>query len=223
VYLNPKAHGAQHARTLTAQVFTRLGLAAAWNAIASGLRPDDELQIIALDLTAENNARVKLYVRHQHDFIADFERAASIATDNIGSDIRTFVAELFPAGESWASRPATTMYIATLEDTRIDASFCLATYPFLGNDAVALERITSLLRRFGLSTGAYTRAVRALAPGESSAQRGLHNYVSFQNRDGARRVTVYLTPRMYLHRLGPIGFDPLVAWPTPTGRLAAQS
>ena len=77
------------------------------------------------------------------------------------------------------------------------------------------DRVTCLLTRCGLPIDVYRRCLDALATGPLETEIGIHNYISFQRLNGTPRVTVYLCPRMYLYRLGAIGLDPKVAWPSP--------
>ena len=67
-------------------------------------------------------------------------------------------------------------------------------------------------------------ALRALAGGGSADGEGLHGWASLQWTGGRPAVTVYLSPRLYLARFGPVALAPERMWPSPVpGRLACAS
>jgi hypothetical protein len=217
VYLNPKAKGKNRTREIVRSAVDKLGHMDAWLQVASSMREHDELQFFSLDLDSSDQARSKIYLRHRFCTPADLEHALAVVNDSIPGDATTFSRALL-GRVAVLPRPALTMYtFIPGRGLPKQPAIHLAVFPYGGSDAAMRDRISSLLTGYGLPTKTYLRCLDALAVRPLQDEIGIHNYVSFQRQNGMPRITVYLSPRIYLYRLGAIGFDPKIAWPTPIG------
>jgi DMATS type aromatic prenyltransferase len=216
IYLNPGARGMPD-REVCAEALQRLGLGAAWTAIAAVLTPYDQLVFFSLDLSPQLGARAKVYVRHRGATVADLERTASAAAEYQVGDARALCQAIVGEPEPDLYRPPlTTLYCAPDQPERPQrAALQLPLYPYAPDDAVAYERIRGCLVEHGLDPERYERCVRALAPGSLAEESGLHGWVSLQREHGRPRITTYFHPRVYRARYGPLALDPARCWPSP--------
>jgi Tryptophan dimethylallyltransferase len=213
LYLNPKARGPQQARSTISSALARLGHPQAALRFESLMRPDDEYQFLCLDLVQHGDARTKIYIRHRRSTVDKWCAHLEQTDPRAAADARVLCGAIL---EGEPRRPPVSMY--TLKAEADEISGCAAQLPtFYSSDTGATlhDRVIRLLTSYGLPTSLYVRSVEAFAGPSPSDQVGMHNYVSVQRPQGAPRVTVYLCPRVYLERLGPIGFDPQVTWPNP--------
>ncbi len=216
IYLNPAARGLPPA-DVCAEALGRLGLGAAWDAIAAVLRPPDQLAFFSLDLSPQLGARVKLYVRHRGTAAADLERVASCTAEYVPGDALALAQAICGAREPDLRRAViTTLYcVPESRDRPQRAGLQMPLYPYVQHDGAARERIVALLATHGLSSAPYRRCLAALATRPLHEEMGIHGWVSLQREQGAPRVTAYFQPRMYLARYGPLSLDPPRFWPSP--------
>jgi DMATS type aromatic prenyltransferase len=86
VYLNPKAHGAEHAAEVVGEALARIGMRKAWRPVAQ--RQDElaakghEIEFFALDLASPRSARAKVYFRHGPVTVDQLDTVASLAREH---------------------------------------------------------------------------------------------------------------------------------------------
>ncbi|ACA14682.1 conserved hypothetical protein [Methylobacterium sp. 4-46] len=219
VYLHLMAPGRARARATAEAALDRLGLAPAWPGLAARLAPEDEPLFLSLDLVPGPEARVKLYVRHGW---AGPETLAAPHDPAFSGEVLAFVRGL--AGDGPIRRGALTAF--HLRPGRAEPSHVtthLRLYPHCArSDAVLAARLTRALDRLGLPAAPYRAALAALAPGGLDGEEGLHGWASLQRHGARPAVSVYVSPRLYLARFGPVALDPERLWPSPVPAAALR-
>lgn len=220
VYLHLMAAGRRQARATARAALDRLGLYACWEGIAARLGPDDDLLFLGFDLLPGDAARVKLYLRHAE---ADAAQLAQHAADPCCREgVRAFVETLAGPGRAVRRGALSALHLTPGSTAPARVTTHLRLFPHCAtSDAVLRDRLRAALRRLGLPTGPYDAALRALAGDDLADEEGLHGWASLQWAGGRPAVTVYLSPRLYLARFGPVALAPEQMWPSPVpGRLA---
>ncbi|HZE51226.1 MAG TPA: tryptophan dimethylallyltransferase family protein [Jatrophihabitantaceae bacterium] len=198
IYLNPALAGLARAPELVTTAMARLGLQEAWANLVEHLRACGvpvQPVTLALDLDAGPRSRVKAYFRHEDASIETIEQAAALATSHSpGSFERLY--RLLVDGPGYAPRkPPQTCFAFHGDDPRpSSATFYLPLDPNVDSDAVAVERVTRLLRSTGIDEAPYLAMTEAVRPvGSSLAETHMQSYVGYSDADGGR-VIVYLAP-----------------------------
>lgn len=216
VYLHVMALGRHRARSTARAALDRLGLVASWPAVESRLQDADELLFLSFDLVAGDAGRVKIYIRHAEATAAALARAAqSPGSDNAGG-IQSFVDELAGGPGRIIRRGAlTSLQLKGGSEEPVHASTHIRLYPHCAaSDSVLFTRLERVLRQFGIPSTPYRAAFRSLTS-PTRTDEALHGWASIQWTRERPSVTVYLSPRLYFERLGPIALDPPRMWPSP--------
>jgi DMATS type aromatic prenyltransferase len=205
IYFDAQARGRWRAPALVEEALDRLGLDAAWPAIANmGRRgPElDELKYFSLDATPSPAARVKVYWRHHH---VTAEQVADVAGDFglTRDEARDFCQHITGGAGPYHARPIFTCSALTSGPGLNVASSRTLYVPvsaYASSDAQANERVERYLERFDKARP-YQRMMAGLTKGRAlDATAGLMSYVSVQRREGEPRVTVYLSPEAHTIR-----------------------
>ncbi|WP_407520167.1 hypothetical protein [Methylobacterium oryzisoli] len=222
VYLHLMAAGRRQARATARAALDRLGLGATWEGIAARLGPDDDLLFLGFDLLPGDAARVKLYLRHAE---TDAARLAEAADPDSRDSVRAFVESLAGPGRIVRRGALSALHLRPDAPEPARVTTHLRLFPHCGaSDAMLRDRLCAALHRLGLPSAPYEAAFRALGGEESGDGEGLHGWASLQGAGGRPAVTVYLSPRLYLARFGPVALAPERMWPSPVlGRLACAS
>ncbi|HVY26033.1 MAG TPA: tryptophan dimethylallyltransferase family protein [Polyangiaceae bacterium] len=197
-YFNPQAQGIGSAVTLVEEALRRLGLHGAWAHLAATLARRgphyDELKYFALDLSASEHARVKVYVRHHEATAEDLEVAASAAPDFIPGEAREFARAMGGGTPRFTERATFTCAAFTGNDEGRPAAttqyFPVCAYA--GDDLEVEERVAGYLRANGMDDTPYRKMLSAFADRPLDAGVGMQSWVAFRRLHGVPRLTVYL-------------------------------
>jgi|GEM_PF-6562275 len=222
IYLWAGARGVNQASASCARMLERLGCARAWERIQALLRPTDVIAFVGLDLLADEDARVKVYVNHPAPLsVEEYERAASLSPGSIPGDAASFLRILRGDDTSakdlqkltfHANRQVMTSYrIVPGKAGDIDSVALQFPYALCSpGGAPAPERTRALLRTHGLPTEDYDRCLSVFSPLANS-------YISFQRANGHPVVTPYFSSRLFAERFGLLtrDWDTLRSWHFP--------
>jgi Tryptophan dimethylallyltransferase len=216
VYLHLMALGQQSAHRTAYAALERLGIEDGWDAVESRLHGADELLFLSFDLVSADVGRVKIYIRHAEATTATLVCAAQLPGSDNSADIRAFVEELAGGDNPIIRRGAlTSLQLKRGSNVPVHATTHIRLYPHCASsDAVLFARIRRALQRLGIPTAPYEKAVAALAA-RGLGEEGVHGWASVQWTQQRPSVTVYLSPRLYFARHGPIALDPSRMWPSP--------
>ena len=203
VYLNPQIRGKDGAADLVSEAMERLGFARAWTSVTKSSTPydprRDELIIVCLDLSMNNDARVKVYRRHHHATAKYIDAVASVALDYQAGDAIRFYDIVAGTNGPFESKGAATSLTFRHGDVGGPSSATLA-FPiaeYSDNDQVARKRITRYITNYGLSAASYERAIDAFAVRPLDRGQGIHAHVTLRREAKAPRVTMYFASEAY--------------------------
>lgn len=202
-YLNPAVRGSAQTVAVVEEAFGRLGFERAWRNVAQALRHDgprrDELAIVSLDLSASEDARIKLYIRHHRGAVRDIDAVARLATDYREGCVSEFYRTLAGDEGPYLAKPALTELAFTDPHADRPASVTLE-FPigsYVETDQVAAERIRHCLTAYGLSTGVYDEAIRCFATRALGDGSGIHAHVTLRWVRESPRIGIYLASEAY--------------------------
>ncbi len=224
VYLHLMALGRHNARSTARAALARLGLGESWPSIEARLHEADELLFLSFDLVPAEQARVKVYIRHAEATAETLARAAQVPGSDRPGEVRSFVDELVGSANRIIRRGAlTSMHLKRGSGAPVHASTHIRLYPHCAtSDSVLFTRVQRVLRQFGIPGAPYETAVAALASRRFDDE-AIHGWASIQWAQQRPSVTVYLSPRLYFERHGPIALDPPRMWPSPVDPAACGS
>ncbi|MBV9313106.1 MAG: tryptophan dimethylallyltransferase [Pseudonocardia sp.] len=203
IYFNPQAHGPEHAYDLVHESMHRLDLGAAYPVLAMHtLRRGHELDkpsFFALDLSADADARIKVYVSHLEAGASDVEAVAQGGRRVPPGVLREFCQIAGGAAGPFTNRPLISSYafIASDTDRPSGYSLYLPIRDYVPDDAVAQCRVRDVLGRAGLDRDILDRALSAVTNRPLDAGVGLIAHVSLRMGRLRPGVTVYLSSEAY--------------------------
>ncbi len=197
-YFNPQARGVGNAPALVEEALCRLGFSKAWNALSQSVvrrGPDrDELKYLALDLSDEREARVKVYVRHHGVTPQELENMGPISTTHVPGEALSFIDAMGGSAARLIPRAAATC--SAFDGSEEERPKALTVYvpvcAYAENDAVVRDRVTTYLASRRVRSELYTRVLQSFASRPLQDGVGMHSWVAL--RSGARepRLTLYL-------------------------------
>jgi DMATS type aromatic prenyltransferase len=199
VYYNPQAQGVGNAPALVREALAKLGFAPAWEWIAARALHGGRGHItyFALDLVDSTDARVKVYVAYPAATTSEVERLMAEAQEHRPGDARRFCTTLTRSEGPYRARPIllSLAFVASNVTRPNTITLHLPIRCYVDNDAIAMQRINSVLSRFDVPV--YQRAVTSMAHRSLPDGVGLQTYASTQWSTAGQRVTVYLSPELY--------------------------
>jgi hypothetical protein len=204
IYLNPQAQGVSLAAALVEEALVRLGFPHAWPIIAGTIcrrdRNLDELKYFGLDLTHNEAARVKVYVRHLEATVEVLEPAAEGALNYRSGVFSEFVRAVsaVPGGPLKGRAPATCLSFVggTAEPIAATLHFPV-NGGYAAHDGEILGRVARYMKKHGLPSEEYERTLDAVAPRRLEDGIGIQSYASLRPEERGMRVTVYYPPELY--------------------------
>jgi DMATS type aromatic prenyltransferase len=196
IYLNPEARGAGHARAVVGSAMARLGMAEAFQSLSLAA-PGGELAYFSLDLSADSQARVKVYVAHRGARSAEVESAVSTARGYVPGRATAFCDAMGGSSGPFKRRPVLTC-LTFVEGTSVPktATVHFPVRAYAPNDAAVRDRVTGYIHEAGAPL--YSRALGTFSEGRPLEEsRGMQTYVSLRLDHERDRVTVYLAPNVY--------------------------
>ena len=164
-YFNPQAQGVGGAAALVEQGLRRLGLQNAWRSLGKTLARRgphlDELKYFALDLSATDQARVKVYVRHHDSTPEDLEIAASAARDSTPGEAAQFARAMGGGTRLFKERATFTCaaFVGGQDERPSATTQYVPVCAYAADDLQVQQRVSSYLQAQKLRS----RALRASA------------------------------------------------------------
>ncbi|WP_243788992.1 tryptophan dimethylallyltransferase family protein [Saccharopolyspora gloriosae] len=202
VYLNPLVRGEGSAGELVAESLDRLGLTGAYDTIRENalLRGElDQFTFFALDISGSPQARVKVYLSHHEAAAETPARAAKAVPDVDPQQVIDFCWDTGGDTACFEGRPLISSYAFSGDDTAIPSNYSIYV-PIRGyvpHDGVAQDRVWRALRRRGMDTGIFERALSAVAARPLSDGAGLLAHTSLRIGGSHSGVTQYLSAEAY--------------------------
>jgi hypothetical protein len=196
IYLNPNIAGYEHGLERTGEAMDRLGLGRPWRAVVEHLGAAARPVVVAMDLSAGTDARVKIYVPHL-DVDADaIDRMSAVAANHVPG---LFAAALRRVtghgGPAWKKVPVTCLTIMAGFEAAAAATLYVPLIPDLPHDAACCAAVTDLVRELGGDPSPYVALLQAVADRPLAAS-ATHNFVSLRPGPDPR-FAVYLAPDVY--------------------------
>jgi len=215
-YFNAQARGPGQAQALVKDALMRLGLRRSWPAISrSVLRRGpylDELKYFALDLTSEEHARVKVYVRHHAATPVDLEAASSAAEGYLPGEALDF-ARVMRGGDVQlkARAPFTcSSFVGERDDRPASTTLYVPVCAYARDDEAVRRRVHDYLTETGFDPSLYNSIVHGFANRPLDKGVGMQSWIALRRYQGHARFTVYLGTEA--NRVHPPGVVP-----APTG------
>ena len=211
-YFNPQARGAGMAQALVQAALQELGFPQAWTLLeqyAAARGPiRDELKYFALDLTSDRLARVKVYFLHHHATPAELASACRTAENHDAAAAEGFALAMAGGVTTLSARAPYTCHAFVERDgcRPRETNLYIPACAYAANDQVLSTRVAEYMQLNGMNTALYQHALARFAHRPLDAGLGIHSYVAASRRNGARRLTVYLSPE--LNRTFPAGSVP---------------
>jgi len=198
LYLNPQAQGKSLAPAIIEKSLMRLGLSSAWTLLAeitTRRGSKDEFAYFSLDLTGEEKARVKIYLRHYDATTEDVEKAFSIAPNYIEGNVTEFCQDLADFEDSFAKKPVSCCFslIEEEKNTFSNVTFHLPISNYVANDGVIKNRICDYFIKHNLPIVPYESTIQAIAQRSLDSGVGIHSYTSLRRDKQQNRVTIYFS------------------------------
>jgi len=197
-YFNPQAQGVGRAVALVDEGLRRLGMTRAWHHLAATIARRgpyrDELKYFALDLSASEQARVKVYVRHHDATPEDLERAATAAPGSTPGEVQDF-ARAMGGGERRFKERATftcAAFVGGRDDRPSATTQYVPVCAYALDDLEVEQRVSSYLRAHGMDDAPYRHMLNGFANRQLNGGVGLQSWVAFRRYQGVPRLTVYL-------------------------------
>jgi DMATS type aromatic prenyltransferase len=202
IYLNPQAKKRNLTAAVVEESLVRLGFPFAWAGladIAAQRGPDkDDFPYFSLDLTANTQARVKVYLRHYDATADDLEKALSLAQNYVAGDATEFCQDFTQTQGSFTSKPIVSCFsfIEGTDYRPTEANLYIPIGYYAPNDQVVADRLHQYFSQHNLPTLTYTTALQAFAIRSLDSGVGMHSHISLNRKKQHRRVTVYLNPEI---------------------------
>lgn len=197
-YFNPQAQGVGSAVALVEEGLRRLGLTRCWPHLAETLARRgphrDELKYFALDLTASEQARVKVYVRHHEATPEDLEIAATSAPTSARGEAEDFARAMAGGARRFRERATFTCaaFVGGQDDRPSAATQYVPVCAYALDDLEVAQRVSSYLQAHDMDDAPYRRVLAAFANRPLDQGVGMQSWVAFRRYKGVPRLTIYL-------------------------------
>ena len=210
-YLNPQAHGADQAHEVVLEGLARLGLAKAWrNLTRTVLRrgPElDELKYFALDLSSDEEARIKIYVRHHAATPEDLEVASSGAANYAGGEALDFVRAMRGGNERMLPRAPFTCssFVGSERERPAATTIYVPVCAYANDDGAVLDRVRTYMDEREIPSSVYESIIWGFANRPLTEGVGMQPWIALRRYGDVTRMTVYLaTEANLVHAPGSI-------------------
>ncbi|MBU6535742.1 tryptophan dimethylallyltransferase family protein [Streptomyces mayonensis] len=202
VWFYPAVGGPERAAELCERGLAAVGLGAAWPAVTAHMARGERLDrpvMFSLDLSADPEARVKLYFRH---YATDADGLAELMAPYPGfavAPVRRFCETMLPeaVADLSAQPPVTCLsFTGARPATAGGATVYLPMWTYAPDDEAVRRRTKAALAACDRSSGLYERALREVASRPLDAARGIHNYVAWRPGPGRPRLKAYFSPEL---------------------------
>ncbi len=202
-YFNLQVHGPARAPQIAEEALHRLGFHQVWPTMAEvlGCREvgAEEVCYLAFDLSADEDARAKLYFRHHSPTAAFLDEVAAVARHHKPGFVAEFCRQMSGGqdGPYESKGPVTCFSFTDPSDARPKAA--TAYFPvshYARDDEEIRGRITRYLQEQGLDSTPYQRMLETYARRPLDAGTGMHTYGAVRWQDKPR-FTIYYSPEVY--------------------------
>ncbi|HVW28819.1 MAG TPA: tryptophan dimethylallyltransferase family protein [Polyangiaceae bacterium] len=211
-YFNPQARGIGNAYALAEEALCRLGFGRAWSAFAASAARRgpylDEVKYFALDLTPEQEARIKIYVRHHAARQEDLEFACGAAEAHVPGEALAFTRAMGADCEHFSARSAVTCssFVGGRDERPAATTLYLPVCVYARDDAVVKCRVNDYLARNAIDAALYNRIIDEFADRSLESGIGMHSWIAFRRHQQRERTTIYLATEA--NRIHPPGAIP---------------
>lgn len=215
-YFNPNASGAENAPYLVEEALHRLGLGQTWPSLSRHILARgtqlDELKYFALDLSSEEHARVKIYVRHHAASPDDLEFAAQPAQSYTPNEARDFARAMRGGRDRLHARAAFTCssFVGDADPRPTATTVYVPVCAYARDDEKVRLRIRQYLLQQGGDPRAYDAVLASYANRRLDLGVGMQSWAALRRYGEEVRLTVYLATEA--NRV----FEPGIV-PAPTG------
>lgn len=202
IYFNPDARGRLQAPVIVAEALRRIGFDHAYHVVTGhGIqrRQLDRFKFFALDLNAQPQSRVKVYVSHRDAGSTVAHWAASAVPGVDPAEIAEFCSLLGGDTERFTGRPLTSSFAFTDTNPAVpnNYSLYLPIRDAVADDEMARQRVQELMTRHGLDSSVLDRALTAVSTRAPRDGVGLIAHVSLRRGPARPGMTVYLSSEAY--------------------------
>lgn len=204
-YLNPQVRGPDQAHDVVREAMHRLGLGRAWQRVADRqihlVKRGHELEFFALDLTEGDEARVKVYYRHNYVPRVELDEVARLARRHDPAAAGQIYDIVYPDIDSVVlNEPMTCLAFRTGVDEPDEANVYLRLPDAADSDADARDRIAAALDQQGVDPAGWRAVIAGLTHGVDLDQWvGLQELLAVRTRGADRPVDlgIYLRFGVY--------------------------
>lgn len=202
VYFDPAAAGAEYRHTLVAEAMGRLGLATGWAWLNHHVldRPDIQIELFSLDLTRDDNTRVKIYTTAATRDPGAVEALVTPLPGYLSGTAQKFCTDLLGASIVFDQRLPQVCWCLTLRapGRPANGTLYLPVRCYTSDDETALRRIKRALPH--PEAVALDRAVRKIARRDLTAGPGIIAWASTRLIADPPHITAYLSVEGYTVR-----------------------
>lgn len=202
IYFNPDARGRLQAPVIVAEALRRLGFDHAYHVVTGhGIqrRQLDWFKFFALDLHAQPQSRVKVYVSHRDAGSTVAQWAASAVPGSDPAEVTDFCSLLGGDTERFTGRPLLSSFAFTDANPAApnNYSLYLPIRDVVSDDGTARQRVRELMSRHGLDSSVLDRALAAVSTRQLRDGVGLISWVSLRRGPVRPGMIVYLSSEAY--------------------------
>lgn len=203
VYLNPQVGGLGTEGEAVAEAMARLGMARAWRPVAERypglLARGHRIEFLALDLTPDETARVKVYFRHAPMPLSEMGAVAAFALRHDPDRAHRAVRAVYPDVPMAANEPMTCLAFRGHAPQAEEANLYLRLPGAARDDAEAAGRVAAVLAAEGVDPARHAAVLAAVAPAPPETTIGLQELLSYRTTGGsaAADVGVYFRFNVY--------------------------
>ncbi|MFC3997348.1 tryptophan dimethylallyltransferase family protein [Nocardiopsis sediminis] len=202
VYLDPHVGGSGQARDVVGAAMARLGLGEAWQRTidhADAFGGAGRIGALALDLTAPDRARVKVYLQYPVHDARTIDRQAAIADGHVpGAFAAALEAITGHSAPPFGKPPTTCFAFRQGGSAPAGAMLYVPMIPEFPDDLSARDRTAAFLRKEGIDPAPYTAFLDASADLPLASTRN-QNFVAYRPAPpgGEPRFSCYVAPGLY--------------------------
>ncbi|NUT95833.1 MAG: hypothetical protein HOY78_27795 [Saccharothrix sp.] len=199
VYLNPQARGVPAVPEVMREAMARLGLARAWERVDRSYdalaAAGHQVEFFALDLADAADARVKVYFRHVGR--VDLDEVAGLARRHDPALLEPAYRDVYGSPVLPDNEPMTCLAFRSGVDVPDEANVYLRLPDVVRDDEEAAQRISAVLRRYGVDPARHRAVATALASRELDTTLGLHELLSVRAAGARPDLGVYFRFGVY--------------------------
>jgi hypothetical protein len=145
-------------------------------------------------LTASEQARVKVYVRHHEATPEDLEIAATSAPTSTRGEAEDFARAMGGGAQRFRERATFTCaaFVGGQDDRPSAATQYVPVCAYALDDLEVAQRVSSYLQAHDTDDGPYRRVLAAFANRPLDEGVGMQSWVAFRRYKGVPRLTIYL-------------------------------